>query len=401
MGNDNSKQQFNKKYNKDRIDRHKNLPIKFDNHIIYKIDDLPYNDYRSDRGLIKLNKELLTLNKKLTYNKKKLLTLNKNPNPVQTNDIKENINDIKENINDIKENINVIKEINKDTVYFHLEKLTNENKQKWLNIIESIKSFPKKLNTIDNNGNIITIDGLNIQSGFAYFIDSVMHPHGPLGSNDHDLYIAYTSIIPDIRGMQDIEMIFTVLVKDRYHITTHMGIFKNPDYLTNDAYWGNTPPTYRYPKTELQKKFHTHPKLSIYLHVFAGCIIKKLYPNIKGMITSPTQLMLDILIKALGSNVYGVEDMDTEEDIVYDKETDGLSFKHNGTEIAKITKQNLIINGGLYPLPHWECGQLYNNDIPKEDNALCYSIEHGNQSIFIPYETFKILFDSFNFTPIN
>ena len=398
---------------KGEINKLKEKIQKKQNHIIYKIDNVPYTDYTS-------NLELSNLYRTFDFLKRI------DPSPI------DRICTITDQIDKLKEKL---QNQNNDTVYFHLEKITSANKDFWSIIVKSFANFPRSLKSV-KNGQIVYNQETSLDSGFEYFKRSIEHIHGPLSDSDnfkHNVYIAYTSPKQEIELMNDIEYLFTVIVHPDYVISTHMGIFKNPFYYLDDNAWSNHyfngPPDPQEAlalgyinfrrrldlngiTNEEMLLFHSHTNLSVKLHIFAGYIIQKIYPNIKGMITSPTSLMLKILQKALGDHQYGLEYKDLiNKKRKIDKTIDGLIFFDNkyvkdinidninpDQILAKLTRENLDIGGIKYDLPPWECEQLQRID--RYDRSRCYTTETSNQSIFIPYETFKELFGILQFNPV-
>ena len=350
------------------------------NHIIFKLDNLSYTDYQSNKDINRYNQSILSKTKK-------------------------------EEINDSKTKIYEINEKNKDTVYFHLEKITFDNTAKWKKIVESFNTFPSRLILTKNEKYILSDDEnlqfIDVVAGSDFFEQSLHHAHGPLGSGDHDLFIAYVSPKQQINSMDDIEIMFTVVGNQQSCITTHMGIFKNPFYYTDDLTWSGIDGGYnmfclRKNININRDNIHNHPNISVKLHIFAGYMIQKYYTNIQGMITSPTPSMLAILQKALKNNIYGVE---LKKDLRFKRTPSSLNgnviFKYNTEDnemivIAEITKKGIFIFGQKYKLPPWQCSQL--KWIEQEDTPTpCYITETTNNQIFIPYKTFEKLFNELNF----
>ena len=104
---------------------------------------------------------------------------------------------------------------------------------------------------------------------------------------ENQIWIAYVSRIePDntnrvVGSLDDhIEMIFTVFISHNTPITSHVGIFRTCEYIRPS------------------KKALIFPKLSLYLHAFAGAMSKKINPKVLFMVTKPMPRMSQILVDA-------------------------------------------------------------------------------------------------------
>jgi uncharacterized membrane protein len=122
-----------------------------------------------------------------------------------------------------------------------------------------------------------------------HIADSTKNPRRlkPISENVYDVWIAssHQSNPIEFIDMSTIDMTFSVAAKNGIPITSHMGIFKNSNFLF----------TKKQP-TNITCQFKTYNNISSILHVFAIAAAKIQYPEIKYLMTKPVPVMSSILL---------------------------------------------------------------------------------------------------------
>lgn len=361
---------------------------------IAKIDDCLYEPSAFDRRTpreIELYKELIE------ESKQKIRKLEGDPKNLES---------------ELKENEDILKSLTMDTVYFYLRKITPKNCSSWKYFINNLQEItPRHIHGFKPD------DWIELSGGINYLDKSINHKFGTCGTHVHDVYIAYCSnkYFKEEPKWQDIEVMFSVVAKDNICISTHMGIFRLPQFYTKSIHWTGisiqADTSGRYPYKGIKdldvEEIHYHQGLSIALHTFAGVAIKIFLPQYKGMITSATGIMTSILIKAIDLHglEYALENRDiddrtikfqlldkTKEKVVVDIKPSTISFADDLDESG---------NPNLYTLPPWLCN-VVNNIVDSDNKSIpgmenCYGIYSGQPHIFIPTETFDALFQILRF----
>jgi hypothetical protein len=151
----------------------------------------------------------------------------------------------------------------RNTVFFFLEKLTEENFSFWESFAENQK---KNLESKDGIGSFLETLKM-FQNGqrdiFIAFVSNSKETNTTIYSNESNIHI---------------EMCFSVFANNSSPIVTHMGIFRSYLYL--------------------DPRLSPHINLSVELHAFSGTAINILFPNTKAVVTEPAYMMANILFQS-------------------------------------------------------------------------------------------------------
>lgn len=154
-----------------------------------------------------------------------------------------------------------------NTVYFVLQKLNSINIGQWTEYARDQQRASGRA-------------AAQLGDGIRSFIMALqMH------SNRFEMWVAFATSNRiddtfDLVSSIDVEMCFTVSMKSGIPISTHMGIFRNYYSIRGQ-----------------EARLNAHKNLANHLHVFSIKATTILYSNIYYMVTRPTAIMRDIIIK--------------------------------------------------------------------------------------------------------